>query len=76
MFALKLTTVGNSEGFILPREVRDRMGLKRGDVVYLSKAPDGSFRLSPNDPEFARQMAVVERIMDEDRDVLLALAKR
>jgi hypothetical protein len=29
-----------------------------------------------NRAEFARQIAAVERVMDQDRDVLLALAKR
>ena len=42
---------------------------------YLTDAPDGSLRITPQDPEFARQMEVAEKIMRRDRDVLAALAK-
>ncbi|MEX0814165.1 MAG: AbrB/MazE/SpoVT family DNA-binding domain-containing protein [Dongiaceae bacterium] len=74
MIALKLTTVGSSTGFIVPKEVLTRLKLKKGDVLYLTETPDG-YRLTPYNPEFARQMELAERIMQEDRDVLRALAK-
>lgn len=74
MLKLKLTTVGSSTGLILPKEAMARMNLKKGDVVYLTEAPDG-YRLTPFDPEFEREMELAERIMREDRDVLRALAK-
>ncbi|MEX2009397.1 MAG: AbrB/MazE/SpoVT family DNA-binding domain-containing protein [Dongiaceae bacterium] len=74
MIALKLTTVGSSTGLIVPKEVLTRLKLKKGDVLYLTETPDG-YRLTPYDPEFARQMELAERIMREDRDVLRALAK-
>jgi putative addiction module antidote len=76
MFALKLTTVGNSEGFILPREARERMHVRKGDTLYMTEAPDGGYRLTAHDPAFAAQMAAFEEVMREDRDVLRALAKR
>jgi putative addiction module antidote len=74
--AFKLTTVGNSEGFILPREARDRLGVRKGDTLYLTPAPDNSYRLTAHDPEFAEQMAAFDEVMREDRDVLRELAKR
>jgi putative addiction module antidote len=74
MIALKITTVGNSAGVVLPREVLARLKVQRGDTVYLVETPDG-FRITPYDEEFARQMDAAERIMREDRDVLRALAK-
>ena len=52
------------------------LGLKQGDSVFATKAPDGSFRITPFDERFARQMAIAEEVMHEDRDVLRALAKR
>jgi putative addiction module antidote len=76
MLAFKVTTVGNSEGFILPREARDRLGVRKGDTVYLTEAPDNSYRLTAHDPNFAVQMAAFEEVMREDRDVLRELAKR
>lgn len=75
MVTLRVTSVGNSEGLILPREVRERLHVRKGDAVYLTEAPDGSWRLTAYDPDFARQMAAYEEVMRKDRDVLRALAK-
>ncbi len=74
--AFKVTTVGNSEGFILPKEARDRLGVQKGDTVYLTEAPDNSFRLTAHDPSFAAQMDAFEHVFRRDRDVLRALSKR
>ena len=74
MIALKVTTIGNSSGVILPREVLDKLKIRKGDAVYLVETPEG-FRITPYDEEFARQMEAADRIMREDRDVLRALAK-
>jgi putative addiction module antidote len=75
MLTFKVTTVGASAGFILTKEAMARLKLRKGDTVYLTEAPDGSYRLTPYNPEFERQMALAEDIMHEDRDVLRALAK-
>jgi putative addiction module antidote len=75
LLALKVTTVGNSEGVILPREVRDRLGVKKGDTLYVTEAPGNSYRLTAHDPVFAEQMDAVEEVMRRDRDVLRALSK-
>ena len=47
LLAFKVTTVANSEGVILPREARDRLDVKKGDTVFPTEAPDGSYRLTP-----------------------------
>lgn len=75
MHAFKLTTVGSSLGFIVPKAVQDRMKIKKGDTVYLTEAPDGSFCLTPYSPDFERKMKLADRIMDEDREMLRLLAK-
>ena len=72
---LKLIAIGNSTGVILPKDVLARLRLEQGDAVYLSEAPDGSYRLTPSDPEFERQMAVAREVMKKDRDILRALSK-
>lgn len=72
---VKLIAVGNSTGAIFPKDVLARLRLARGDTVYFTEATDGSYRLSPYDPEFERQMAVAEEVMRKDKDVLRALAK-
>lgn len=71
---LKVTTVGNSAGLILPKELLARLRLEKGDTLYATELPDG-IKLSPFDPKLARKMEVAERIMREDRDVLRKLAE-
>lgn len=70
---LKITTVGNSAGVVLPKELLARLRLDKGDTLYVAELPDG-IKLMPYDPEFERQMEVAERIMREDRDLLRKLA--
>lgn len=74
MLALKLTQIGNSVGFVLPKEAASRLKLEKGDILYLTDSP-GGYQITPYDPEFERQMQSAERIMKKRRHVLRALAK-
>lgn len=76
MHALKIRAVGSSSGAVFPKELLAELGVKQGDTIYATRAPDGSVRLTPHDERFARQMAVAEDVMREDRDILRALAGR
>ena len=73
MATLKLTTVGNSVGVVLPKEILDKLRVQKGDSLYVLETPRG-IELTPYDPEFARQMDLAEAIMREDRDALRKLA--
>ncbi len=75
MIDLKIRKIGNASGVILPREVLNRMHIKEGDHVYLTQAPDGSYRLTPYDPEFEKQMALGKKTMSRYRNTLRELAK-
>ena len=75
MLSFKVTTVGSSVGFILTKEALAHLKVQKGDTVYLTEAPDGSYRLTPYNPEFERQMSLAEQIMHDDREILHALAK-
>ena len=75
MLSFKATTVGSSAGFILNKEAMAFLKIQKGDTVYLTEAPDGSYRLTPYNPGFERQMSLAEQIMHEDREILHALAK-
>ena len=75
MMRFKVTTVGASAGFILTKEAMARLKIQKGDSIYLTEAPDGSYRLTPYNPEFERQMGLAEKIMHDDREILRALAK-
>jgi len=74
MVSLKVTQVGNSLGFVLPKEAAARLKLEKGDVVYLTESPDG-YRITPYDPAFEKQMRTAEKIMKKRRNVLRELAK-
>lgn len=74
MTKVKVTTVGNSLGVVIPREVLTRLRVGKGDILTVVESPNG-VELSPYDPEFERQMDLAEDIMREDRDVLRKLAQ-
>lgn len=71
---LKLTTIGNSLGIILPKDLQQQLRVGKGDLLHVQETPNG-IELSPYDPEFAAQMDVAEDVMREDRDVLRKLAE-
>jgi putative addiction module antidote len=74
MMTLKLTTVGNSVGVILPKEILQRLRVQKGDTLYVLETT-GGIELTPYDPEFALQMDLAEQVMREDRDALKKLAE-
>ena len=74
MGVLKVTTVGDSVGIILPKEILDRLQVKGGDSVYAIETKNG-IELTAYNPEFAKQIDTAERVMDEDRDALGRLAE-
>jgi putative addiction module antidote len=71
---LKIITIGNSAGVILPRELLARLRVGKGDSLFAIELPDG-VKLTPFDPDLAGQMEVAESVMREDRNVLRKLAK-
>jgi putative addiction module antidote len=75
MISLKVSQIGNSVGIVLSKEALAKLGVGRGDTLYLTEGPDGAMRLSPYDPEVAVQIALGEEVMDEYRDTFRALAK-
>lgn len=74
MFKIKLTTVGNSVGVILPKELLERMNLAKGDTLCVSETPNG-IELSPYDAEFERAMDAGRKVMRRYRNTLRELAK-
>ena len=72
---IEIKKIGNSDGFILPRELMQRLDLKRGQQLHVIELAGGGLQLLPYDPDFAETMQVADEIMDEYRDTLTALAK-
>jgi putative addiction module antidote len=71
---VKLTTIGNSVGIVLPKEILAKLNVEKGDTLYVSEIPDG-IQLTPYDQDFADQMKAARRVMKENRDVLRRLAE-
>jgi putative addiction module antidote len=71
---VKLTTIGNSVGIVLPKEILAKLNVEKGDTLYVSETPDG-IQLTPYDQDFADQMKAARRVMKENRDVLRRLAE-
>ena len=75
MTKLKLTAVGTSTGVIVPKEMLARLNVAKGDILYATKTPDGGYRLTPFDPDFAAKMEKADTIMRRYRNTLNILAK-
>ncbi|MGB2679992.1 MAG: AbrB family transcriptional regulator [Candidatus Competibacter sp.] len=75
MIELKVRRFGNSLGVILPKEVIGRLRTEDGQPLYLIEAPDGSYRLTPYDPDFEEKMAKAEDLMARYRNTLRVLAQ-
>ena len=71
---LKITTIGNSAGVILPRELLARLRMEKGDELFALETPDG-IRLTTYDPALAKQMEVAEAVMRKRRTLLHKLAQ-
>jgi putative addiction module antidote len=74
MTPLKITTVGNSVGIILPKELLEKLRVDQGDTLFVIETQNG-IELIPHNSELAAQMEIAGRVMQEDRDVLRRLAE-
>jgi len=72
---LEIKKIGNSDGLILPRELMQRLDLKRGQTLHVVELAGGGFQVLPYDPDFEKTMDIADDIMDEYRDTLATLAK-
>ena len=71
---LKIRSIGNSQGIVLPKELLERLRVELGDELHVVETKDG-FKLTPYNPEFAEQMDVAEKLMRKRRDLLKKLAE-
>ena len=71
---VKVTTVGNSTGIVLPKEILTRLHIEKGDTLYVTETPEG-IQLTPFNEKFARTMEVADRVMRKYRDALRMLAE-
>ena len=72
---IEIKKIGNSDGLILPKELMQRLDLKRGQQLHVNELPGGGLQLLPYDPDFEKTMEIADEVMDEYRDTLAVLAK-
>ena len=72
---IEIKRIGNSDGLILPRELMQRLDLKRGQQLHVVELAGGGFQVLPYDPDFEKTMETADEVMDEYKDTLAALAK-
>ena len=72
---IEIKKIGNSDGLILPRELLQRLDLKRGQLLHVVELVGGGFQAIPYDPDFEKTMEIADEVMDEYKDTLAALAK-
>ncbi len=75
MMKIEIKKIGNSDGLILPRELMQRLDLKRGQFLHVTELPGGGLQLQPYDPDFDETVELADELIDEYRDTLAALAK-
>lgn len=74
MLKVKVTTVGNSMGILLPKEALNKMKASKGDTLYLVEGADG-YTLTPYQQDFGDQIEAAEGIMKRYRNTLRRLAE-
>ena len=72
---IEIKKIGNSDGLLLPKELMQRLDLKRGQELHVTELAGGGLQLMPYDPDFEETMKIADQTMDQYRDTLAALAK-
>ncbi len=70
----KIRKVGNSNVMTLTAEMLALLDAKEGDILTVVRTDDGGLRIMPYDEVTARFLEIGERVMDENREALQALA--
>ena len=74
MIETKIRKVGNSAVMTLTSEMLAILDAKEGDALFVVRGDDGGLRVIAHDPALATFLEVAERVMDENREALAALA--
>lgn len=74
MLKVKVTTIGNSMGIVLPKEALTKLHAEKGDILYLVDTPEGLI-LTPYQQDLDIQIQAAEKVMKKYRNALHELAK-
>ena len=74
MIKVKIRKVGNSAVMTLSAEMLALLDAKEGDTLYAVRTDDGGLKLMTENPDVLAALEAAEVVMDENRDLLQALA--
>ena len=74
MAVLKLASVGDSTGVVIPKEMLDRLKVNQGDELFAIEVPGGYF-LTTHDSEVEEELRLGREFMNKYRETFQALAK-
>ena len=74
MIETKIRKVGNSAVVTVTTEMLAILDAKEGDTLYVVRTDDGGLKLLAQDPALKVVLDAGEIVMDENRDLLQALA--
>lgn len=74
MIETKIRKVGNSAVMTLTTEMLTILDAKEGDTLFVVRGDDGTLRVLAHDPSLVSALEAAEIVMDENRDLLQALA--
>lgn len=75
MGSIEFKKIGNSAGFIVPKEVVTRLRIELGDRFVLTETASGGLMLSRADPTFEKGLEIARKAMKTYRNALGELAK-
>ena len=74
MAVLKLTSLGDSTGIVIPKEMLERLQVGNGDELLAVETPNGYF-LTPRDHALEEELRLGREFMRRYRETFQALAK-
>ena len=72
---LQVRRIGNSLGFILPKDLLAKLDLKEGDQLHIVEQPERGVKLSPYDPKHAKAMEIARKSFRTYANTYKALAE-
>ncbi|HEY2912384.1 MAG TPA: AbrB/MazE/SpoVT family DNA-binding domain-containing protein [Candidatus Angelobacter sp.] len=74
MAVLKLTSLGNSTGLVIPKEMLERLRAGEGDELFALETPNGYF-LTSHDPDLEEELRLGREFMRKYDETFRSLAK-
>ena len=74
MNCLAIRKIGNSSGIVLPKGILNKLNCGTGDKLYIVETQNG-IELTPYNPDFAKDMALADSIIAQNKNVLKKLAE-